>query len=161
MGHILRPYPKGYRIFLRHAHRDTSDKNLDNGLSPRGIRQGKRLEEWIKKNHPFVLEHVFSSPKKRCLETAQFVCKVLNLKLEVLTELDEQNPFETEKEFKKRIQRLIESSSFLNQSLFCSHGDVLPEIGQILGKPHLSIEKGNLFIEINGAITSVNPIKHE
>lgn len=158
MRHTRIPYQKGSRIFLRHAHRDIQDRSLDNGLSPKGLIQGKRLAEWLCKKSPFQPLRVFSSPKKRCLETATFVCEAFKLELEILDALDEQGPSESEMDFKKRIKKLIQSPDFSDRSLFCSHGDVLPELAALLGAPQVFIEKGNLFIENGGIITEINPI---
>lgn len=147
-----------WRIFLRHAHRDLFDRSQDNGLSEKGHRQGREIQEWLKNHSPHP-EHVFSSPKLRCLETARYVAELYGLKVEILPELDEQHPNESDAGFRKRVDAFLNSTKCPPRSVFCTHGDVLPELARVLGLPGVDIRKGDLFIERDGKVVATNPIR--
>jgi broad specificity phosphatase PhoE len=147
-----------WRIFLRHAHRDLFDRSQDNGLSEKGRKQGRRIQEWMTEHSPNP-EHVFSSPKLRCLETAQYVADLYELEVVVLPELDEQLPHETDAAFRKRVADFLNSEKCPPRSVFCTHGDVLPELARLLGLPGVDISKGDLFIERDGKVVGTNPVR--
>ncbi len=147
-----------WRIFLRHAHRDLFDRSQDNGLSEKGHYQGRKIQEWMKEHSP-APEHVFSSPKLRCLETAQYVAELYGLEVVVLPELDEQHPHETDAAFRKRIAEFLKSDKCPPRAVFCTHGDVLPELARLLGLPGVDISKGDLFIERDGRVVGTNPVR--
>lgn len=136
-------------IFVRHGHRDTSQRTLDNGLSEKGKRQAR----WIKKFAAirFTVDEVkdlkallLSSGKKRCMETLEPLSEAWKIKIEVKSELTEQSGQESHEAFKTRIE------SFLNWWVksapplvfVSSHGDWLPLACQkILGMP-IEMKKG-------------------
>ena len=148
----------GWRIFLRHAHRDLFDRTQDNGLSEKGRSQGRKIQEWLKDHSPRP-DRIFSSPKLRCVETAQFVAELYGLEVEILPELDEQRPSETDAAFRNRIADFLKSANCPHRSVFCTHGDVLPELARLLGLPGIEIRKGDLFIERDGKVVATNPIR--
>ncbi len=136
-------------IFVRHAHRDTSQRSLDNGLSEKGKRQAR----WIKK---FALSRfapdevkdlkatLLSSGKKRCLETLEPLAEAWKLKVEIKSELMEHSAQESHEAFKMRIEDFL--SWWINSGpalLFVSsHGDWLPVACQrLLGIP-VEMKKG-------------------
>ncbi len=154
----MNPASDEWRIFLRHAHRELFDRSQDNGLSEKGHRQGRKIQEWLKEHSPKP-DRVFSSPKLRCLETAEYVAKLYGLEVEILHELDEQRPEESDQGFKNRVANFLGSKQCPPRSVFCTHGDVLPELARLLGLPGVDIHKGDLFIERDGRIVSTNPVR--
>ncbi|MGE0762196.1 MAG: histidine phosphatase family protein [Bdellovibrionales bacterium] len=120
-------------ILLRHAHRDTTERSLDNGLSPKGQRQAK----WIKRfaSQRFDSQEwqelrgvVVSSPKRRCIETVEPLADLFQGKVEIRQELDEQRSGESFAAFDERIHRFM--SWWVREApplvVACSHGDWLP-----------------------------------
>jgi broad specificity phosphatase PhoE len=65
------PVPVKTLVIVRHAHRDTANRSLDNGLTKKGKRQARRLLAYYKIRFPKVKPLIVSSPKKRCVETIQ------------------------------------------------------------------------------------------
>ena len=147
-----------WRIFLRHAHREIFDRSTDNGLSEKGHEQGRKIQKWMKEHSPEP-ERVFSSPKLRCRETAEYVAEMYGLRVEILQELDEQHPDETDLAFRKRVAELFRSKNCPPRSVFCTHGDWLPELASQLGLAGVEIRKGDLFIERDGKVVGTNPIR--
>jgi broad specificity phosphatase PhoE len=147
-----------WRIFLRHAHRELFDRSADNGLSEKGHKQGLKLQEWLEKNAPRP-KSLFSSPKRRCLETAQYVAELYQLEIQILPELDEQGPQESDASFLKRVSSFLHSPHFLPEAVYCSHGDVLPALARLLGSPGIEISKGDLFVERDGTVSAINPVR--
>jgi broad specificity phosphatase PhoE len=154
----MQDHSPSWRIFLRHAHRELFDRSQDNGLSEKGHRQGRKIQEWMKQHAPKP-EHIFSSPKLRCIETAEYVAELYGLKVQVVPELDEQHPNESDAAFRKRVAEFLNSEKCPPRSVFCTHGDVLPELARLLGLPGVDISKGDLFIERDGRVVGTNPVR--
>lgn len=120
-------------ILIRHAHRDTSNRNLDNGLSDKGQKQVKRLvkyfqkrfryEEWSVSNIKFE-----SSPKLRCVQTLQPLAQIVGSQVIEQAELSEQNPNESFAKFQARLQNYLKRwiESDIPVLVVCGHGDTLP-----------------------------------
>lgn len=127
-------------ILLRHAHRDITDREVDNGLSEKGLQQVDRLEkellkEWgLKALRDFLF---FSSPKKRCVETILPLSRHSKKGLQIESRLDEQHHGETYKDFINRIHFALAELTHLDGNLLlCSHGDWIPEAtGLLMGQP--------------------------
>jgi broad specificity phosphatase PhoE len=124
-------------VFIRHAHRDTSKRAEDNGLSSKGKEQAKLLARFSKKRLDALdskdLKKVFiySSPKKRCIETVEGIAKELSVKIIIDPDLDEQSADEGSGDLKRRckafLARIKKMHSQSNEWVLCSsHGDWLP-----------------------------------
>lgn len=116
-------------ILVRHAHRDKPfGQVFDNGLSPFGDKQAVELVDKLKvEAAPFQkhLEHIplFSSPKKRCIETLRPLAENLKTTLSVRDELDEGD------HIRKRAKQFLSLIDALKAPVViaCSHGDWIPE----------------------------------
>jgi len=149
-----------WQLYIRHAHRDTSVQDSDNGLSDKGRLQGRALVDWIKKRHPDRMPvRVVSSPKLRCLETAEFVAKWAGLQVEVDARLDEQNRGEKDRAFVSRIEDLYKAALLGAGTCWVSHGDVLPMILQLAGYSSAEVRKGDLFYLVDGRVEDLNAIR--
>src|ERR1700722_14595820 len=85
-------------ILIRHGHRDTARRELDNGLDDKGREQAKAIKRFFgerfqpeeyKRGLWFV-----SSPKLRCVETLQPAAKLFERPVDVNPDLEEQGPRE-------------------------------------------------------------------
>lgn len=140
-------------IFLRHAHRDTSNRDLDNGLSKKGEEQAYRLGQYLQlrsQKEPLLIgsqSHWFSSPKRRCIETISTLSNIsANLPhFKIDHRLDEQQEKESKSEFRQRISMTLEESASRGyQAVFyCSHGDWISVATKLLGSGSISIRKGS------------------
>jgi len=103
------------RLFLvRHAHRDTSNREDDNGLSDKGRDQAKTLVSLFQKKidpkggkksgSKIVL---LSSPKKRCIETLTPFSKKMDVTITIDPNLDEQRSGESSGQFEKRVASFL------------------------------------------------------
>jgi broad specificity phosphatase PhoE len=118
-------------ILVRHAHRDTSDRALDNGLTEKGRAQARALlahylEEFPPGQGP--PPKVLTSPKRRCIETVAAIAERAGTRVEVSAELDEQSSQESDEEFDGRIRGFVRRWVSGKEALViaCSHGDGLP-----------------------------------
>jgi broad specificity phosphatase PhoE len=146
-------------VLIRHAHRDNSVRELDNGLSDKGREQAKNLkrffqgrfsEDDFKKGLWFV-----SSPKLRCVETLQPAAKTLNRPVDAHPGLDEQGDRESMGAFQARIQRFLREwiESKIALTVLCSHGDWLPLATHSLLGLHQEFKKGAwLEVEAEGTL---------
>jgi broad specificity phosphatase PhoE len=114
-------------FIVRHAHRDkTQGASIDNGISEKGIKQAKKLTEFILEEiKDFKKDKIglFSSPKKRCLETLSFLSKKLDKEIEVLDLLNEGGMIEYKVE--EFIKWWKEQKNY-EVVIACSHGDIIP-----------------------------------
>ena len=144
-------------ILIRHGHRDTSQRQLDNGLDDKGRDQAKLVRRFFaerftanefKKGLWFV-----SSPKIRCVETLLPSAKSAERPVDVHPDLDEQSGRETERSLEARVGRFLDewTQSKRELTLLCSHGDWLPlATARLLGVRH-DFKKGSwLEIEAEG-----------
>jgi broad specificity phosphatase PhoE len=138
--------PKKTLILIRHAHRDVSDRDADNGLSEKGREQAQAIAEHFsselgKAATPLML----SSAKRRCQETLAPLADALGVEVKVHADLMEQKHFETEAHFTKRIDAFLEEwrTKLPETTIVCSHGDWLPIAAEKLtGKP-VDFKKGD------------------
>ncbi len=149
-----------WQLFIRHAHRDVSDRHLDNGLSERGREQGETLIEYLSSIKPSKKPiKVISSPKIRCLETAKFVSDWAGCLLDIDDRLDEQDSGrESESQFISRLEDFFLEHQFRSKLCFVSHGDVLPILARIAGHPIDEIKKGDLFWIENKGLHGLNGV---
>jgi len=120
-------------ILVRHAHRDNSRRELDNGLTEKG----KKQAQWIRK---FALSRMkeegweksqitlISSPKVRCLETLEPLAKSLEIKILASNDLLEMQNRESLEQVDQRIHHFLHqwTQKSTDVTLICSHGDWLP-----------------------------------
>lgn len=145
-------------VLVRHAHRDTTRRELNNGLSEKGKEQAKGLRRFFaerfdandfKRGLWFV-----SSPKLRCVETLNPMAKFLEKSVDIHPDLDEQTSKETGLQFEQRIRRFLQEwkQGAPEFTILCSHGDWLPlAVFQLLGLPQ-DFKKGAwLELEFEGA----------
>jgi broad specificity phosphatase PhoE len=137
-------------ILVRHAHRDTSDRNQDNGLSAKGLKQAKWLRRFAadrfdKKEWKDLRGRVLSSPKRRCLESVAPISELFELPCETHNDLEEQKSGESFAQFNDRIHHFLDWWVKDGPSLVvaCSHGDWLPlAIFHVLGTS-IEMKKGS------------------
>lgn len=118
---------------MRHAHRDThKGHELDNGLSDKGRKQVRKIFDHFFSRFPEVEKpQLFSSPRKRCMETLEPLSRKLERKLyvnDLLLEFRGENKKETKNEFRRRIRHFIREfeKSRSSVTVICSHGDWIP-----------------------------------
>jgi len=119
--------PKKTLLLLRHAHRDKdAGHDVDNGLSQKGRRQAKRLTERYLADLGGVFVpgdiKIYSSPKKRCIETVEGISDATGVSIEIQPLLDEGE------RLKARARSFVEiwKRSRKPLTIACSHGDWLP-----------------------------------
>lgn len=149
---MANPSPKTF-LLVRHAHRDVTDRFLDNGLSDKGHAQAKSLinetAAWIKGwgSQPIVL---VSSPRLRCIETLAPLSQKTGSEIQIWKELDEQAAHETQERFVARVRAALKRIDALSQKspvLACSHGDWIPVAGDLLSGVSVHLRKGE-WIEL-------------
>jgi broad specificity phosphatase PhoE len=114
-----------WQLFIRHAHRPTFDRDLDNGLSEKGQEQGRRLVKFLKKEGRLdKIAGLCSSPRLRCVETAEFVAEATGLELVIDEQLDERGQSESDRDFQKRVRTFAERALDMKRVCFFSHGDI-------------------------------------
>lgn len=138
-------------VLIRHAHRDTSQRALDNGLSEKGREQARWLKRFFTER--FKVESfndglwIASSPKLRCLETVMPMAKAVGRSVDPHPDLDEQGARESRGAFELRIQSFLREweNSEVAIAIACSHGDWLPlAIHRVLGISG-EMKKGSWF----------------
>lgn len=136
-------------IFIRHAHRDVFDRSSDNGLSEKGNRQSLLIKEQLSLKYSLNQCVIYSSPKLRCIQTLTPLADSLNKEIHIHKLLNEKQSFESEPEFKKRIQTFLDEWKKSNNALTlaCSHGDWLPFAVFQLTSTYADFEKGE-WVEI-------------
>lgn len=128
-------------VFIRHGHRDTEDRRLDNGLTEKGQKQAKRLAQFYSKRFQKMnFEEsdlmLLTSPKKRCIETLKPIEQACGFSLSQSEELIEAQGGETFEDLSDRVSRFVEWWKVEGPPLtiVCSHGDWLPiAVHKLLG----------------------------
>ncbi len=127
-------------VLIRHAHRDTSRREQDNGLDDKGRDQAKALKRFF--NERFSSDDfkkglwLVSSPKFRCQETLSPIARDLGRTVDSHPDLNERSGREDEKTLSARVKRFLDEwrESKMSLTLLCSHGDWLPiAISHLLG----------------------------
>lgn len=125
-------------VLVRHAHRDTTFRAEDNGLSERGKSQALRIaERWIAEHGEDSAPLLLSSAKTRCIETLGPLSFKLGIAIEKEDLLMEQLPHESEHDLHQRVKRFIEiwKTTLPPLVVACTHGDWLPiAIDQLAGR---------------------------
>jgi broad specificity phosphatase PhoE len=139
-------------VFVRHAHRDTTEREVDNGISPKGNKQVEELKLKYEKKIIPEATLFLTSPKKRCIETLQPLTMVSKVKLQIEDSLDEQSTGESSSEFFKRVSLFLEklmvtiTEKQMKCVYLCSHGDVIPEMIEILTGKSVDVDKGKAVV---------------
>ncbi len=131
---------------VRHAHRDTTYRHLDNGLSFKGQHQAKLIDLYLRRMTKMKAPLFLSSPKIRCQETLEPAATFFNQKLEIREELNENTSNESSMEFANRILDFFDwwKSESPPICVLCSHGDWIPIfLGLCLGKS-MDLQKGGV-----------------
>jgi broad specificity phosphatase PhoE len=131
-------------ILIRHAHRDTSDRESDNGLSEKGWEQAYELAKHFAKEFKDRKPRLLSSGKRRCVETLEPISKVTGVKVEIDPLLMEQEHEERSARFQARIERFLEiwKESKEELTVACSHGDWIPAALRELTGEEVDLKKG-------------------
>lgn len=121
-------------VIIRHAHRDTSNRSLDNGLSEKGRRQRARLTDYFTERFSGHVGDggsilVLSSPKQRCRQTVDRIAEAAGTQVRPDARLDECGPMEGPHAFRTRIEGFLQwwSESGPDLTVVCSHGDWIPQ----------------------------------
>jgi len=137
-----------YLFVTRHAHRDVTDRLLDNGLSEKGRLQAKALGNYLSK----VLRDqtdlkIESSPRLRCQETLQPLCKELRVDAKTNPLLDEKGGGESQSQLDLRILKFIDhwKSGGPRYLVICSHGDWIPDFARLLLQKDQDLNKGGMM----------------
>lgn len=147
-------------ILVRHGHRDTTERALDNGLTDKGREQAKAIKKFFCSR--FTAEDLkngiwfVSSPKIRCIETIEPVAKAFGRQVDAHPLLDEQAWRADRVDF--RVQNFLKEwqNSNIGLTIASSHGDWLPvAMFQLVGL-HFEPKKGSWFeIEWTGGRASL------
>jgi broad specificity phosphatase PhoE len=137
-------------ILIRHAHRDTSNREDDNGLRSKGEEQAKKLGKYFKKRFGSEMDGAvfLTSPKKRCIQTLKPIGECLSRAPTIDERLSEQRSGESEGAFERRIAEFLnafmkDESELGRFVIVCSHGDWLPHAVQRLCGAIVSPKKGS------------------
>lgn len=136
-------------IFIRHAHRDVTDRGLDNGLTDKGRTQAKALAKFFEGRFKKQLGDndiwLLSSPKRRCLETLAGVSKICSREIDIHPGLGEHGPQESFEAYLKRIDAFLGEwrSSSPEITLACSHGDWIPAALKRTLQLDVEVKKGS------------------
>ena len=131
-------------ILIRHAHRDTSDRSADNGLSKKGWDQAQSLAaEFVsrfKDQKPVLL----SSARIRCMETLEPISTLTGVKIKTDARLIEQEFEESFGDFEERAENFVKDwkKQGVSLLLICSHGDWLPVALKELTGSEIEMKKG-------------------
>ena len=152
----IRPRDEKRLILIRHAHRDTTDRGLDNGLSEKGILQADSLLKFYKWRFGKGSAVIVSSPKKRCVETIDPIARALDVTVQTQAHLMEQEKIETQRDFHKRVESFLDwwKLEGPETTLVSSHGDWIPLAISQMVQAHIEVKKG-AWIEVervNGVI---------
>lgn len=143
-------------VVIRHAHRDTANRALDNGLSAKGRRQAARAAAYFLKRFRSSPAVLVSSPKRRCLETLAPLAGVLAARVVKDDRLLEQGPDETAAAFSNRVSAFVRdwTASGKKLTVVCAHGDWIPPAARLLAGAALELKKGG-WMEFRRAGKSV------
>jgi len=137
-------------VLIRHAHRDTSDRDADDGLSDKGRAQALALAAHYRTHYFETAEKlgvtIRSSRRKRCVETVEPIARLHGRKVETFLPLLEQESGETELVFVERVLEFVRwwKEDAPNFVVACSHGDWLPLVTEkLIGRP-MDFKKGAL-----------------
>lgn len=135
-----------WQLFVRHAHRDTHDRSLDNGISDKGRAQCEKLVRSLSsRKPPLKPQKILSSPKLRCIDTAMALARWTRQEVVVDARLDEQAPGESARAFENRVKTFLDRFEEEGEIVFVSHGDVLALVARHYGSRSEDLKKGDYF----------------
>ena len=116
----------------------------DQGLSTRGQQQAQELalrmtSQWT------TGVRLLSSPKRRCVETAEHLSRALNVKVEILPELDECLSSESSQLLEQRVENFLEAAKHAawgDTVIVVSHSDWLERAANVLFGFKLELQWG-------------------
>jgi len=131
---------------IRHAHRDLSDRTLDNGLSLKGVAQAKKIAEWFSSHKIHLPPELISSPKLRCKETLTPLSISSRLPIAIDPDTEEQREHEDSAQFGRRVLHWFENweQNTAPITLVCSHGDWIPLIISLACGQRVEVSKGSI-----------------
>lgn len=148
-----------WQLFVRHAHRDTHDRSLDNGISDKGRAQCEKLVRSLSGRRPAIKpQKILSSPKLRCIDTAMALARWARQEVVVDARLDEQAPGESTREFENRVKAFLERFEDEGEIAFVSHGDVLTLAARHYGSRNEDLKKGDYFCVRDELVETFNGV---
>ena len=142
--------PEKYLFIVRHAHRDTTNRLLDNGLSAKGQQQAERVSEYLgtllKSMNTGTSLKIETSPRLRCQETLAPLCKSLNREATINPLLDERSSTEGNYQLEARIKAFVEAwkRGDTRATVISSHGDWIPYAVPMLTGEALDLNKAGI-----------------
>lgn len=138
-------------ILVRHAHRNTNfGREKDNGLSSKGKINAMNLLKTLRLSSHKGRVVLYSSPKKRCVETLIPLSRQLNQSIKMDLNLLEKGTDESARHFKKRIALFyygwLKNGSQI--TVACSHGDFIPLFLKLVTNKDAHLKKGD-FVSVN------------
>jgi broad specificity phosphatase PhoE len=142
-------------ILIRHAHRDTTDRAADNGLSRKGAQQARAiLKRYVKMFGAIPKPLILSSPKLRCRETVEEIASFTESRVKERKDLLEQGASESEEMFQARVAGFVQAwveEPASRLTIVCSHGDWLPLALEMATGAQAEFKKGAwACIELSG-----------
>lgn len=132
-------------ILIRHAHRDTSQRELDNGLSKKGMIQARNLAKKYQRLSFLEPPVLLTSPKLRCIQTLEPIAEISQVPIEKNILLLEKDDYERMAHLQARVDQFLNGwkKSRHALTLVCSHGDWLPLAFQSLLGLEAEFKKGS------------------
>ena len=151
-------------VIIRHAHRETLDRALDNGLSSKGREQVEALMTYFKRSSKASRTKEsraawISSPKRRCKETLAPLAQLGGSQVAVIDLLAERGPDEMLHHFEHRIREFCEwwLEEGPELTFACSHGDWIPACVEQLTGARVQVSKGS-WCEVVISAESEQPV---
>ncbi len=131
-------------VIVRHAHRDTRHHLLDNGLTPKGREQAKKILKFYKTRFSLEKPWLLTSPKIRCVQTISPLALWLDISLVKDQRLLDLRESKSGHKKSVRVQHFLhwweEKAPAL--TLVCSHGNWIEEVLLTLSGKPLALKKG-------------------
>jgi len=130
---------------VRHAHRDKSPgAEIDNGLDDLGKQQAAQLSMQLASELQGRSVSLISSPARRCVETLKPLSEHLSQPIDAVAVLHDQQEGENAVDFLSRLNEFqaIWDDCHSDILVACTHGDVIPELTQILAGTRATLAKG-------------------
>lgn len=131
---------------VRHAQRSWSAPSIDDqGLSPSGQGQAAAVSRRMIPEWKGTIPRLLSSPKKRCLETAEAIGNDLGIEVEILLDLDECNSGEGPSQLESRVESFLEATklgAWGDSVIAVSHSDWLERAAFLLFEAKLELQWG-------------------
>ena len=135
---------------IRHAKAGSrsawTESDSTRPLDDSGLRQSTAIAQHWDHAAPVA---VFSSPRLRCVQTVTPLADRFGMEVQVEPDIEEDTPFE-------RALRVVEDAA--DGTVFCSHGDVIPEVIDALIRRGMNVNgmsgalrKGAMFVQIGRA----------